>query len=111
MEYQDRCEIIRMDGTVDAFGEEIGSPIYNGKADLQLPLGHSGNPYTGFEFEHEPILFIPVNNIFFKINDYVKVTTFYGRILEYTILNWEPIKDDDFEELNNTCLWLKDGRE
>ena len=64
MEYQDRCEIIRMDGTVDAFGEEIGSPIYNGKADLQLPLGHSGNPYTGFEFEHEPILFIPVNNIF-----------------------------------------------
>ena len=65
--------------------------------------------YDGFQFEHEPVLFIPVNNIMFDVNDEVIVTTWNGRKMTYTIKDWEAIQDNDFEELNDTCIWLKDG--
>jgi len=52
-----------------------------------------------------------VNDRLFRVNDTVIVTTLNGRTLEYTINNYESIKDDVYEELNDTCIWLKDGKE
>jgi sortase (surface protein transpeptidase) len=45
----------------------------------------------------------------FDVNDEVVVTTWNGRKMTYTIKDWEAIQDNDFEELNDTCIWLKDG--
>jgi len=108
IDYPDTCVIGRSDGTVDENGVEIITEIYNGECLLET-TGQSR--YDGFQFENEPLLFIPVNNAMFKINDKVVVTTWNGRTINYTIKSWEAIKDDDFAELNDTCIWLKDGTE
>lgn len=106
IDYYDTCKISRSDGTVDANGDEVLTTVYEGDCLLEL----SGNTrYDGFQFEHEPLIFIPVNNVMFRINDKVEVTTFNGRTLSYTVKNWEAIMDGEFEELNDTCIWLKDG--
>ena len=107
IDYPDTCVIGRSAGEVDEQGFEVPTEVYNGECLLEITR-HSR--YDGFEFEHEPILFIPVNSVMFKINDSVTVTTWNGRILSYTIKNWEAIKDD-MPELNDTCIWLKDGTE
>lgn len=106
IEYYDICTIKRSAGETDEEGNEVFTDLYSGECLLQLD-GQSR--YNGFYFEHEPLLFIPVNDVMFKINDMVEVTTFAGREISYTIKNWEPIKDNEFEELNDTCIWLKDG--
>lgn len=109
IEYPDTCIIGRSDGTVDSNGFEIiTEELYNGECLLEI-TGQSR--YDGFQFENEPLLFIPVNNVMFKINDKVMVTTWNGRTINYTIKNWEAITDNDFAELNDTCIWLKDGTE
>lgn len=106
IEYVDTCLISRSEGEVDEYGDEKLTEVYSGEALLQV----SGTArFDGFQFEHEPIVFIPVNNKLFKINDKVDITTWNGRETTYTIREWEAIKDDDIPELNNTCIWLKDG--
>ena len=106
VEYPDKCLISRSMGEVDEYGDEKLSKIYEGNALLQV----SGSTrYDGYQFEHEPKLFIPTNSILFEINDRVDVTTWNGRKTAYTIREWEAIKDDEFAELNDTCIWLKDG--
>ena len=107
IDYSDTCVIGRSTGEVDEQGVEVPPEVYNGECLLEIS-GQSR--YDGFEFEHEPIIFIPFNNLIFKINDSVTVTTWNDRILSYTIKNWEAIKDD-MPELNDTCIWLKDGTE
>lgn len=110
IKYYDSCEISRYTGEVDENGDEIRTLIYEGDAQLQVAYATS-NRYDGFAFEHEPLLFIPSNTAKLKTNDYVKVVTINGRTLEYTVQNYEPIKHDWYAELNNTCIWLKDGKE
>lgn len=108
MNYPDNCVIGRSLGEVDEQGIEILTEVYNGGCLLELT---GQTRYDGFQFEHEPLMFIPTNGVMFKINDTVNVTTWNGRELSYTIKNWEAIEDDDFAELNDTCIWLKDGTE
>lgn len=106
IEFYDSCLIRRSAGDTDDEGNEIFTDLYSGECLLQL----DGNSrYNGYYFEHEPILFIPVNNVMLEVNDFIEVTTFNGRKLNYLVKNWEAIKDDEFEELNDTCIWLKDG--
>lgn len=106
VDYPDKCVIGRSEGEVDENGDEIMTERYNGECLLQI----SGQTrYDGFQFEHEPVLFIPINDIMFDVNDEVVVTTWNGRKMTYTIKDWEAIQDSDFEELNDTCIWLKDG--
>lgn len=109
IEYPDSCLIERFTGVIDeTTGEEVKTTLYNGECLLEI-TGQSR--YNGFEFEHEPVLFIPTNNVMYKINDTVTVTTWNGRTISYTVKNWEAIKDNEFPELNDTCIWLKDGTE
>lgn len=108
IDYPDKCTISRSEGKVDERGNEILSEKYSGECLLQIT---GSTRYDGFEFEHEPKMFIPINNILFKINDRVDIETWNGRKTTYTIKDWEAIKDDDFDELNDTCIWLKDGKE
>lgn len=108
MDYYDSVVIERFTGEIDSNGEEVRDLIYSGEALLQLT---SSSRHDGYQFEHEPLLFIPVNDILFKINDTVAVTTLNGRVIEYTLLNYESIKDNDYPELNDTCIWLKDGKD
>lgn len=108
IEYPDSCVIERFTGEFDEAGEEIKTMLYSGECLLEI-TGQSR--YDGFEFEHEPVLFLPINDVKFQINDPVVITTWNGRVLSYTVKNWEAIKDDDFSELNDTCIWLKDGTE
>lgn len=110
IDYYDTCIISRNDGEVDANGDEIRTIIYSGKAQLQVAYATS-NRFDGFSFEHEPLLFIPDNTVKIKTNDHVEVVTLNDRKLEYTVQNYEPIKHDWYPELNNTCIWLKDGKE
>ena len=106
VEYSDSCVISRSAGEVDSNGIEVLTPVHSGKCLLEI----SGQTrYDGFQFEHEPVLFIPVNNVLFEINDRVVVTTWNGREIRYTVKDWEAIDDNDFPELNDTCIWLKDG--
>jgi hypothetical protein len=106
VDYPDSCVIGRSTGKVDSNGVETFTELYNGVCLLEI----SGQTrYDGFQFEHEPILFIPVNNVIFEINDKVTVTTWNGRVTTYTVKDWEAIYDADFPELNDTCIWLKDG--
>lgn len=106
IEYVDNCVVSRSEGDVDEYGDEILTELYSGDALLQVT---GAIRYDGFQFEHEPTVFIPTNSVLFNVNDTVVVTTWNGRELSYTIGQWEAIKSDDFEELNNTCIWLKDG--
>jgi len=109
IEYPDSCLIERFTGVIDeTTGEEVKTTLYNGECLLEI-TGQSR--YNGFEFEHEPVLFIPTNNVMYKINDTVTVTTWNGRTISYTVKNWEAIRDNEFPELNDTCIWLKDGTE
>jgi hypothetical protein len=109
IEYPDSCLIERFTGVIDeTTGEEVKTTLYNGECLLEI-TGQSR--YDGFEFEHEPVLFLPTNNVMYKINDTVTVTTWNGRTISYTVKNWEAIKDNEFPELNDTCIWLKDGTE
>lgn len=110
MEYYDKVVIERFSGSLDENGEEVSDLIYNGEGLLQIST-MSSSRHDGYQFEHEPLVFIPVNNILFRVNDTVTVTTINNRVLSYTLLNYESIKDDDYEELNDTCIWLKDGKE
>ena len=110
MDYYDSVVIERFAGSIDSNGEEVRDLIYSGEGLLQL-ASMTSNKHDGYQFEHEPLLFIPVNDILFKINDTVAVTTLNERVLEYTLLNYESIKDDDYPELNDTCIWLKDGKD
>lgn len=109
IEYYDTCVIGRSQGETDDNGDEILTSVYYGECLLELDTRSASTRYDGFQFEHEPVLFIPVNNVMLKINDEVRVETFNGRKLTYTVKNWEAIKDDEFEELNDICIWLKDG--
>lgn len=109
IDYPDSCVIQRFTGEIDeTTGEEVKTSLYSGACLLEI-TGQSR--YDGFQFEHEPVLFIPTNDVMYKINDTVAVTTWNGRALTYTVKNWEAIKDDEFAELNDTCIWLKDGTE
>lgn len=108
MEYGDKCVISRSTGNVDVNGNEVFTQLYAGECLLQIK---GSVRYDGFQFEQEPLMFIPVNNVLFKTNDKVEVETYFGRKMKYTIGDWEAIKDDDFEELNDTCIWLLDGLE
>jgi len=109
IEYPDSCLIERFTGVIDeTTGEEVKTTLYNGECLLEI-TGQSR--YDGFEFEHEPVLFLPTNNVMYKINDTVTVTTWNGRTISYTVKNWEAIRDNEFPELNDTCIWLKDGTE
>ncbi len=107
-EYPDKCKVRRSDGEVDENGYEIDTDVYTG--DCLLELG-GDSKFDGFQFEHEPMVFIPINNVMFEINDKVEITKWNGRKLNYTIKNWEANTDEDFEELRDTCIWLKDGHE
>lgn len=109
IEYYDTCVIKRTTGETDENGDEVFNPVYSGGCLLEMDVNARANRYDGFQFEHEPTLFIPVNNLIFKIGDKVIVETLNGRLLDYTIKNWEAIKDGEFEELNDICIWLKDG--
>lgn len=108
IEYPDSCVISRSAGEVDENGFEVSTILYSGECLLQITRY---SRYDGYEFEHDPVLFIPINNTVFQINDKVDLTTWGGRKVEYTVKNWEAIYDEDFPELNDTCLWLKDGTE
>lgn len=110
IDYYDECVISRYSGEVDENGDEIRTLVYEGSAQLQVSNATS-NRFDGFNFEHEPLLFIPVNNVHIMTNDYVRVKTFYERELEYTVQSYEPIENKRYKELNNTCIWLKDGKE
>lgn len=109
IEYPDTCVISRSSGKVDEEGFEIRTTLYSGECLAELIEYYSR--YDGFEFEHESKVFIPINDIIFKVNDKVIITMWNGTVYEYTIKVWESICDDEFEELNDTCLWLKDGKQ
>lgn len=108
IEYPDNCTVSRSMGEVDEYGDEILTLVYTGEALLQVT---GTTRFDGFQFEHEPMMFIPINDTLFKINDKVDITTWIGRTTSYTIREFEVIKDDEFAELNDTCIWLKDGIE
>lgn len=108
VEYPDNCVIGRAEGEVDEYGEEILTEVYSGECLLQVT---GQTRYDGYQFEHEPLIFIPINNVMFRTNDMVRVTTWNGRRIDYTVKDWEAIRDKDFPELNDTCIWLKDGHE
>lgn len=109
IEYVDSVVISRgLSGEVDENGDEILDVIYEGKCLFEISNG-AGFRYDGFQFEIEPMLFVPVNDIVFRTNDKVVVTTFNGKVMDFTVKYSEAIADKDFEEMNDTCIWLKDG--
>ena len=108
LEYPDRCKIERATGTVDMNGIEQFTLLYNGNGLWQVE-GDGQTSYDKYEYVSNPKIFIPVNNILFKVNDKVTVYAMNGRVSTYTIKQYESIFDDWFPELNDTCIWLKGG--
>lgn len=104
-DYPDMCAISRSTGNTDNLGNELFTLLYNDCCEIQY--GGSGNTSLHVSnYQSSPMLFIPVSNIDFEINDKVVVTSLNGRISEYTIGQFESL--DDF---NDTCIWLKGGVE
>jgi hypothetical protein len=106
-DYPDACIISRTSGVTDIGGNEVFAELYNGCGEIQYG-GSGGNSLHASNYQSETILFIPVNDILFKVNDKVLVVSKNGRSSKFTIEQFESIEDDN-TELNDTCIWLKGG--
>lgn len=106
-DYPDSCIISRTSGTTDINGDEVFSELYNGPCEIQYG-GSGGTSLHASNYQSETILFIPINSVLFKINDKVVVIGINGRDSEFTIKQFESLKDIS-PELNDTCIWLKGG--
>lgn len=108
MDYVDECVISRFTGEFDEMGEEISTELYSGSCLFQI--GASGVlRFDGYQFEQEALLFIPTNQVVIKTNDSISITTQLGSSYRYTAKFAEALQDSEFSELNDTCIWLKDG--
>lgn len=104
-EYPDICVISRASGETDNQGVEILTELYSGACEIQY--GGSGNTgLQGDNYQSKPMLFIPVSNVEFQINDVIVVTSLNNRVSEYSIEQFECLNDFD-----DTCIWLKGGIE
>lgn len=104
-EYPDTCVIKRPTGVVNSQGVEEFDELYNGICEIQY--GGSGDTSLKGEFyQSEPLIFIPVYDIMFKINDVVTVSSINNRTVEYSIAQFESLID-----FKDTCIWLKGGVE
>lgn len=108
LEYPERCEIKRATGNIDANGMELFTVLYDGSCIWELE-GDGQTSYNKYEYTSTPKIFIPVNDILFRINDFVTVYGLNGRVSTYTIKQYDSISDDMIPELNDTCIWLKGG--
>lgn len=104
-DYPDMCVISRASGTTDGLGNEILDPLYNGACEIQYG-GSGSTALQGESYQSKPLIFIPVCNIEFEINDVVVVTSLNSRVSEYTIGQFESLAD-----FGDTCIWLKGGIE
>lgn len=104
-DYPDMCVISRASGTVDELGNEVLDPLYNGACEIQYG-GSGSTALQGEVYQSKPLIFIPVWNIEFQINDKVVVTSLNNRVSEYTIGQFESLAD-----FKDTCIWLKGGVE
>lgn len=109
-DYPHTCVIKRFSGSTDDEGNIIYDELYSGACDLQY--GSSGDTsLKTSNFQSEPTLFVPDNSILFAINDTVEVTVMNGRTQNFTIEQFRSIGDSSIKEMNDTCIWLKDGSE
>lgn len=104
-EYPDTCVISRSAGDTDENGDEILTPIHSGVCEIQYGGNGNTSMYVS-NYQSSPILFVPVSNVSFEINDKVVVTSLNNRKTEYTIGQFESLSD-----FNDTCIWLKGGVE
>lgn len=104
-DYPDTCTISRASGEVTDKGVEVLSVLYKGYCEIQYG-GSGSTALQGENFQSKPLIFIPVSNIEFSINDKVEVTSTNGRASEYTVGQFESLVDFD-----DTCIWLKGGVE
>jgi len=109
-DYPDNCVISRASGDTDDNGDEILTSLYTGECEIQYG-GSGGNSLRTSNYQSKTTLFIPKNDILFKINDKVVVTSMNARITEFTIEQFESIEDIKYPTLNDTCIWLKGGVE
>lgn len=104
-EYPDKCVILRASGVTDDAGVELLDQLYDGVCEIQY--GGSGDTaLRGENFQSAPMIFIPVCDIVFKINDVVNVTSLNDRMSSYTVGQFESLQD-----FGDTCIWLKGGVE
>ena len=105
--YPDSCVITRGTGTTTSGGTEIFSSIYTGKCNVQYSQG-GNTSLQGNTYQSTPTLILPLNTCVFKINDIVVVTTSKGRVINYSIEQFEDIEDTKVE---GTTIWLKQGND
>ena len=112
--YNDYCRIWRGIGEVDEDGNEImGDLLYEGVCDYQVDMG--GNMHRlGGQWQSNPTIFLPVNDIIFETNDIVEVTLKFGRVVKSTVKQYDIDDVDNCEGrkvLEGTQIWLKEGRD
>lgn len=101
--YPHTCIIQRETG-IDAVGDVEFEDIYSGECGLQR--SGSGTTWQGNYLQDSPLIIIPAYDIVFKQDDLVTVTDENGRVMKFTIKQYESVHDD---VLFGSTIWLKDG--
>ena len=101
-DYPDSCIIERE--SYDSNGGLLPRvEIYSGACEIQYGGGGDTSLQVG-TYQSKPIVFLPISNVAFKINDIVTITSLNDRITTYTIGQFESIAD-----FGDTVIWLKGG--
>jgi hypothetical protein len=108
-DYPDSCIISRPSGATDLLGIEIMTKIYSGPCEIQYPTSGTNNLHSS-NYQSETLLFIPVVDVLFEINDQVVVSSMNSRESKFSVRQFETISGKSVP-LNDTCIWLKEGRD
>ena len=106
LEFIDHCRVYRpADGDHNNLQDK--DLIYDGLCDYQVTVG--GNMYRqGGQYYGEPVIFLPVIDVVFAVNDVVTIELHSGRKAWGMVEQWDV---DNVDELQGTELWLKQMRD
>ena len=103
--YPHTCVVGRMSGSVNpSTGEEISDEIYSGICGLNFTTDGTSS-LRSIDYKMFPTVIIPDNDVLFKVNDLITVSSDNGRISHGTIENFEPCK---WVGMEGTTIWVKD---
>lgn len=106
MEFRDKCVITRDTGAYDEYGNALVETIYEGACHYEK----GGQSNVNHMIILNPMIFLPSNNVLVKVNDAVRIETFFPRVITGIV---ESVRDIRFTlmERETTRIELKQASE
>lgn len=89
MEFRDKCVIMRDTGAYDEYGNALVETIYEGECHYEK----GGQSNVNRMIILNPMIFLPSNNVLVKVNDAVRIETFFPRVITGIV---ESVRDIRF---------------